>query len=354
MATINGTNGNNVLVGTIAADNIQGLGGNDRIFGRPGNDSLDGGDGLDQIFGDAGRDLLFGRAGNDVLNGGLGADRMEGGAGNDLFFVDNSRDQTLESGNQGTDTVRSTVTFSLAVAAHVENLQLVGALAINGFGNGLDNRLSGNNAANVLRDTSLSSRDILNGLGGNDRLFAGHGNDACAGGSGNDRLDGGRGNDNMLGSSGNDLLFGGETNMPLSGTDNDRMNGGAGDDTLIGGFGRDILTGGAGADRFVYQNQGQSNPSPFAGVDVILDFDRAQGDKINLAAIDADAGSPGNQAFFFIGTAPFNPFGAAGQLRVSFSATETIVQGSTDFDNAAEFVIRVRGTRPDDDSDYFL
>jgi Ca2+-binding RTX toxin-like protein len=353
MAVINGNNGNNLLIGTNLADNIHGFGGNDLVLGRAGNDFLDGGIGFDRIFGHAGKDFLFGRAGNDILDGGVGADRMEGGAGNDLFIVDNVADQTVEASNAGIDTVRSFVTFTLAT--QLENLLLVGANAISGFGNAQNNRLTGNNANNVLSDPSLLSNDILDGRGGNDHLFAGHGNDSLIGGTGRDSLHGGRGNDTLNAGTGNDFLFGGEVTMPLSGTDHDRMNGGAGNDTLIGGFGADRLTGGTGADSFVYQNQGQSNPSPFAGVDLILDFDRSEGDKINLRLIDADSGLAGNQAFSFIGTAPFTVANAQGQLRIQVVGTETIVQGSTDFnDTTVEFQLRVRGDSPNLASDFIL
>jgi Ca2+-binding RTX toxin-like protein len=353
MATINGNNGNNLLIGTLFADTINGFGGNDRLFGLAGNDHLDGGSGFDQLFGAAGKDFLYGRAGNDLLDGGLGADRMEGGLGNDLFVVDNIGDQAFELANQGVDTVRSSLTFTLG--AHIENLLLVGSGAISGFGNSQNNRLIGNNANNVLSDPSLSSTDVLDGRGGNDHLFSGRGNDLVLGGAGLDRLDGGRGNDNLVGGTGNDFLFGGEVSMPLSGTDNDRLNGGTGNDTLIGGFGADILTGGAGADTFAYQNQGQSNPSPFSGVDLIVDFDRSEGDKINLRLIDAKTTAPGDQAFTFIGTAPFTVANAEGQLRIQVVGGETIVQGSTDFNEfTVEFQLRVRGDVPNLASDYIL
>lgn len=55
----------------------------------------------------------------------------------------------------------------------------------------------------------------------------------------------------------------------------DTIKGGAGDDMLTGGRGHDHLTGGAGADHFVLTH---------AGRDLITDFDRTEGDRIDLSA----------------------------------------------------------------------
>ncbi|MBO3762525.1 hypothetical protein J5J09_22405, partial [Ciceribacter sp. L1K22] len=76
-----------------------------------------------------------------TLNGGSGADRMEGGSGNDTYYVDNSGDVVVEAANAGTDTVRSSISHTLA--ANVENLILSGAGNLNGNGNTLANALTG-------------------------------------------------------------------------------------------------------------------------------------------------------------------------------------------------------------------
>lgn len=46
-STVNGTAGNDVLVGTSGADQLNGLAGNDTLTGAGGNDSVNGGDGTD-------------------------------------------------------------------------------------------------------------------------------------------------------------------------------------------------------------------------------------------------------------------------------------------------------------------
>nr|WP_128927173.1 calcium-binding protein [Bradyrhizobium guangxiense] len=58
---------------------------------------------------------------------------------------------------------------------------------------------------------------------------------------------------------------------------NDFLFGNGGDDTLAGADGNDYLAGGAGADTFVYANGG--------GVDYIGDFNRSEGDRIDLTGV---------------------------------------------------------------------
>ncbi|OGP85151.1 MAG: hypothetical protein A2V87_01920 [Deltaproteobacteria bacterium RBG_16_58_17] len=73
---------------------------------------------------------------------------------------------------------------------------------------------------------------------------------------------GGRGDDILTGSSGNDFLVGGD-----------------GNDILVGGVGNDKLIGGPGADTFVFRETGSAN------IDHIVDYNAAEGDKIDLQAL---------------------------------------------------------------------
>ncbi|WNI08596.1 retention module-containing protein [Pseudomonas putida] len=91
--------------------------------------------------------------------------------------------------------------------------------------------------------------DISGAKDGNDILSGGNGNDILFGQGGSDTLDGGKGNDILLGGTGND--------------------------SLIGGQGDDILIGGSGADTFVWK-------AGDIGNDVIKDFNKAEGDRIDL------------------------------------------------------------------------
>jgi Ca2+-binding RTX toxin-like protein len=99
------------------------------------------------VFGTAANNTLAGTANNDMLNGLAGADSMAGGAGNDLYVVDNSGDVVTEAVGAGTDTVLSSINYTLT--ANVENLVLLTG-AVTGTGNALDNKLFGNAATNTL------------------------------------------------------------------------------------------------------------------------------------------------------------------------------------------------------------
>jgi len=99
-----------------------------------------------------------------------------------------------------------------------------------------------------------------------------------------------------------------------------------------------MLTGGGGAD--VFQFSTNDSTLAVSGRDTILDFSRADGDKINLVAIDANAGAAGDQAFSFVGAAAFS--GAAGQLRVERSGADFYAFGDVNGDAVADFNLLLR------------
>jgi serralysin len=299
---IRGLGGNDLLDGGTGNDRMFGDAGHDRMFGGAGNDTMDGGAGVDRLFGDAGSDKLFGGADNDLLDGGLGIDEMRGGLGNDVYMINQAGDRVIENPGEGIDRVISLVNMSLG--ANLENLTLAGN-AFSGVGNELSNVVIGNNSRNLLS-------------GGTD------------------------GNDALLGGGGADLLIGG--------IGNDGLNGGSGNDDLRGGVGRDSLTGGLGADTFRFISAFDSQP-PVLGEDVINDFFRAQGDKINVSLVDANTTLPLDQAFVFIGESA-TP--GIGQLSIVRAGSQTFVRGNTDADAAIEFEFRVLGNVPDQPADYVL
>ncbi|MBA4315534.1 MAG: hypothetical protein C0422_09435 [Alcaligenaceae bacterium] len=198
--TITGGIGNDTLIGRAGDDIIRGETGDDSLSGESGNDTLDGG---------TGNDYLGGGAGHDTLNGGSGLDSLYGGSGNDTYIVDNTGDMVYENINEGTDTVRSSITYTLS--ANVENLTLTGIATINGTGNSLNNSLTGNSANNRL--TGGAGNDTLNGGAGIDLLYGGDGNDRILGGTGNDILYGSNGSDTFTfnKSDGKDTVYVGET-----------------------------------------------------------------------------------------------------------------------------------------------
>ena len=91
-----------------------------------------------------------------------------------------------------------------------------------------------------------------------------------------ERLLGTAADDHVRGLGGDDRLFG---------RGGDRLDGGPGRDRLHGGADGDLLQGGAGADKFVFHAPGHSAPDE---QDLILDFSRRQGDRIDLRGLDGD------------------------------------------------------------------
>ncbi len=237
--TIDALAGNDIVYGYGGDDNLLGNTGNDTLYGGDGNDTLNGGAGTDSLFGGTGNDIfivdstsdvvteaagegidrvqssvtytlganvenltltgtsainatgntldnylignsannkLTGNAGNDTMDGGAGSDTMTGGTGDDIYVVNATGDKVTESTSAGTDTVLSSITYTLG--SNVENLTLTGTSALNGTGNTLNNYLTGNIAANSLSGSS--------------------GNDTLCGGAGDDTLDGGSGSDTYI------------------------------------------------------------------------------------------------------------------------------------------------------------
>ena len=110
------------------------------------------------IIGTSGPDTLTGTAGY-TLDGRGGADVMTGLGGNDTYYVDLTTDQVVEALNEGTDLVRSTVTYTLPV--NVENLLLLGTLPLNGTGNTLANTLYPSPGNNVLNGGGGDRKSVV-------------------------------------------------------------------------------------------------------------------------------------------------------------------------------------------------
>ena len=390
---ISGTDNAETLTGTAAADIMFGEAGDDVLLGHDGIDHLigglgadwlAGGIGADKLSGGDGIDRLDGGQGNDVLDGGPQADAMHGGTGSDVYFVDSTRDQTVEVAGEGIDLIKTSV--SLTLLPNVENLRLLGFADLNGTGNELDNVITGNVGANRLI-----------GLAGDDRLHGGEGNDRLDGGLGVDRMYGGSGNDSYIvrdatdyvhenygggidsvyasvthalranverlyltgtaavNGTGNDLanrLVGNDAANLLRGlAGSDVLRGAGGDDRIEGGTGRDDVHGGTGADQFVFRT-GDFGGATAATADIVRDFSQADGDVINLDAVDANSMLAGLQEFTFIGTAAFS--GTAGELRYHQGASNTFISGDTNGDGTADFVIRLDGLHALTSCDFIL
>jgi Ca2+-binding RTX toxin-like protein len=280
-------------------ENLTGSAYDDFLYGNDVANVLRGNYGNDSLFGYGGTDVLDGGNGNDTLDGGTGADTMRGGAGNDAYYVDSASDVVNEVPGQGSDSLRSSVSYALSATAEIEFMSTTNqnsTVALNFTGNDFNQYMSGNEGDNV-----------LNGLGGAD---------------------------NLDGRGGNDLLLGGE-----------------GDDLFFGGAGVDTMSGGGGADQFVYRLTSETGSAPGA-FDVITDFDAAQGDRINVSGMDANWQVAGNQDWTFIGTG--GPFTAAGQIAYATDGTNTYIIFNDDNNFGDAVAIQVSGGHTVDASWFIL
>jgi Ca2+-binding RTX toxin-like protein len=214
------------------------------ITGTNSVDTLNGTDGGEQMFGLGGNDVLNGFGGNDTLDGGTGADKLVGGDGDDIYIVDNTGDTVIETANQGTDLVQSSVTYTLTT--NVENLTLTGTAAINGTGNTLSNALTGNSANNTL--SGGTGADTMIGGAGNDTYVVDNASDIVTENA-NEGTD-------LVQSSVTYMLGNNVENLTLTGTAANNGTGNELDNILTGNSAVNKLTGGVGNDTYVVDNTG--------------------------------------------------------------------------------------------------
>jgi trimeric autotransporter adhesin len=231
---------------------------------------------IQNATGGSGNDTIIGNGFNNILDGGIGADSLTGGSGNDTYVVDNAGDAVTETAGEGTDTVQSSIDYTLG--ANLENLTLTGSAFV-GTGNTADNVITGNAGINVL--FGLDGNDTIDSGGGADLLIGGLGNDTYIVHSGGEGIfeNANEGTDTVLSTTHyalsanveNLVLLG---SADLQGYGNDLANtldGNAGNNILNGGIGADIMSGGAGNDVYFVDNAGdQVVENPGEGNDVVF------------------------------------------------------------------------------------
>ncbi len=316
MALVNGTSGNDVLIGTEAADTIYGLDGNDTIDGVLGADKLyggggddffkfsavrssfpapaevgliDGGQGFDTIDWSNVRPVTLGTiqnaSGQYVLGAYVGSqqfeisgvERINFGAGDDSVspaFGSGGLELHLGAGN---DTVYANAGDRIFGEEGDDSIFLSGA-----FGTGPRiGSADGGDGIDTLRTNIAFTVDMLAGTANSgdarysvfgfenlematySTVAIGYGDNnantisartsSLSGPSAGVFFDGRGGDDRISGSSVADQLFGGSGNDQLDGGQgDDQISGNDGNDLLDGGAGNDTLDGGVGIDRTSY------------------------------------------------------------------------------------------------------
>jgi Ca2+-binding RTX toxin-like protein len=299
------------------------------------------------VDGTAGDDVLVGSAGADTFTtAGGGGDRVLAAAGDDVIvvnselyadplYIDENYDRAVFldlmdvrydvlpqviDGGDGHDTLDLTANPNLRNTVDLEDgLLIEGNYRVftpqgiksrlvdveDVFATEGKDQLRGDEANNRLRGEG--GEDIIHGRGGDDFLFGGTFDDVLIGGGGDNLLSGGGGVDtaSFFETTEDGLvvdLAAGTATRPDGGTDTllnieavsggqgadilrgddgaNRLAGDGGDDTLVGGGGDDTLTGGAGADRFVVE-------SATDGADRLTDFGLGD-DVVDLSALFTD------------------------------------------------------------------
>ncbi|MEF8698635.1 MAG: cadherin domain-containing protein [Candidatus Accumulibacter sp. UW20] len=250
-STATSTVTSNIYMGTPNPDTLVGTAADEEFYGLASNDTINGG---------AGNDLLDGEAGNDSLIGGLG---------DDIYVLDAAGDKVVELPGEGIDTIRSSVTRTLG--ANQENLTLLGSSSISGYGNSLNNVLTGNSAGNTL--DGKEGADTMSGGGSNDFYYVDDVGDVVV-----ENLNEGLGD--MVLSSITYMLTANVEKLTLLGADdidaygndlNNTLTGNSGNNILDGITGTDTMKGGAGDDTYIV-NSSSDTVTEFEGegTDTIL------------------------------------------------------------------------------------
>jgi Ca2+-binding RTX toxin-like protein len=166
-----GTNNDDVIIGSFLNEKISGLKGDDVIQGNNGDDVIYGGNGSDSIQGGEGIDNIFGQDGDDFIYADGSTSLASSLIGDEIAIVQELNDWLLGVDNQ--------------------NFVTMTDMSIKGNGVGDVFALLNSNML-------LFSESYLDGGNGNDHIFGGSLNDVLKGGPGHDFFDCNEGLDRVL------------------------------------------------------------------------------------------------------------------------------------------------------------
>lgn len=288
--TINGGAGDDVISGDSGNDSIQGSSGNDGLFGGQGDDTIDPGTGNDYIFASGGNDHLqfTGDFGLVSVNSHdyIGANNTAAFIGvnfNELWFSQNGDDllaTVIGTSNQVTirnwflsdeykldhieaddgilltSGIQSQVDITNAAGISVELITQPDASSQ--IPGSVTSVLAAAITTSLTDSTDVNLAQTLTGSANADDINGFGGDDTISALDGDDTINGGEGADSLHADGGDDIILGGADNdMLMGGQGHDFLNGEAGDDYLNGGHGNDtyFFSGDIGQDR-IWNNGG--------------------------------------------------------------------------------------------------
>ncbi|GAB58547.1 hypothetical protein RNAN_1520 [Rheinheimera nanhaiensis E407-8] len=210
---------------------VQGTEGNDILVGSTQDNTFNGGNG------------------DDILIGGGGRNHLQGGSGSDVYLVAAGDNSTIDNFDNSADKVDA-IQFAEGISASDVQVRRSGAHLLLEYGRmayvTVINYFSDNGESDYrleeirFADGTVWQYSDVSALA----LHGSHWGDSLVGSDGDDEVYGGQGDDMLFGSDGNDTLLGEEGD--------DQLYGDGGDDVLDGGAGNDKLYGGEGNDTYLF------------------------------------------------------------------------------------------------------
>jgi VCBS repeat-containing protein len=341
-----------------------GLEGDDFIVGSAFADNIDAGSGNDDVFAGSGDDTIAGGEGEDIIDAGGDDDEVRAGAGPE--GRDDASDDTYDGG-EGIDTLR----YRFSTEPLTADLDPVeGDATVRGDDIGTDivrnfERFESGQGNDII--TGGPDISYINGFEGDDTISGGAGGQLIIGATGGDEIDAGAGDDviQAIFDDDDDVFDGGNGDFdrlvysigtavsltvdlrdaggsggtitgPGLGTDRFRnieaVEGGDGDDTFLAHPSVPRIMGDGGNDRFVFE---ESAIRDINAVE-IQDFDDAGDDAV---AIDLFTDGGGANGFIeaFAGTSAFNLVTMGGVVTTVGPGTATAAQVFGTFPSATAF-----------------
>lgn len=260
--------------------------------------TLTGNDLDNVLIGNGAADTLIGAGGNDALADSGGAATLIGGTGDDIYVVTNAATVIVEAAGEGTDTIRTNVSYTLA--PNVERLVGMGNASITLTGGSQDGGVIVANDGDSTLVAGVGVATLVGGKG-NVTFVVNNAADivqAQSGGNTNTILTsvsytaadhvqvmkatGSTAVTLAANAQGTTVVANDGGNTLIGGVGRDTLMGGTGDDVLRGGKGADLLKGGLGNDTYLFNvGDGQDTIIESGGAGDVLQF----GEGIDLAAL---------------------------------------------------------------------